>query len=261
MYCRFCGSEIKDDSIFCSFCGKSLNQTNGNIRKHKRKLLSTESFFSKLSTETTSNMLYISLCVFWILWWKMAPSIGLYHFIFFISGVALTIFLTVLVEKWRKKCHVSKSNLIVIICCLVLLIPSISLRIVYEAKVDDVNADIPSSGQVYVKLDIDDDYYTYGNPRLIDDPTVSVKIGDNLRDGNHISNIFKVELNKKYTAIIGVENREGSGSSNKIVEFTSNNLKNGYLLNVGDINMGWGTIADITVRFERICLFWEVIFY
>ena len=191
----------------------------------------------------------------------MAPFYGLLHFIFFIIGIAITIFFAVLIEKWRDRCNIIKANKIAIVCCLILLIPSISLRIIYEEKVDKVNAAIPENGQVYLELDIDEDYYTYGNTKLIESPTVSVIIGDNIKDGNHISNIFKVTLNQEYSATIGVEGNGGSGSAIKNVTFTSDNLKNGYTLNADSISIGRDGFAEINVSFKRICLFWDVIFY
>lgn len=31
MYCRFCGREIEDDSIFCRFCGRTITDENGEL--------------------------------------------------------------------------------------------------------------------------------------------------------------------------------------------------------------------------------------
>lgn len=259
MYCRFCGNEILNDSIFCSRCGKNLKCEKNT--KARTKKSTNKSIVSKIPEDTLSNIFYICILVFFVLWWKMAPCYGLLHFIFFIIGIGATIALAIAIEKWRDKCDIIKSNKIAIICCLILLIPSIGLRIIYEVKVDTVNADIPENGQVYLELDINEDYYTYGNPKLIKDPSVSVIIGDNIKDGNHISNIFKVTLNQEYTATIGVEGTGGSGDTTKNVTFTSDNLKNSYTLHASGISFGQGCFAEIDISFKRICLFWDVIFY
>ena len=35
MYCRFCGKQICDDSVFCVHCGKNLNETNKSDSKEQ----------------------------------------------------------------------------------------------------------------------------------------------------------------------------------------------------------------------------------
>ncbi len=39
MFCRYCGNEIEDDSVFCTKCGKKLvDEMSENIQENKVKL-------------------------------------------------------------------------------------------------------------------------------------------------------------------------------------------------------------------------------
>ena len=39
MYCKYCGKEIANDSVFCQFCGKKLNDgTIYSINQEKEEL-------------------------------------------------------------------------------------------------------------------------------------------------------------------------------------------------------------------------------
>ena len=259
MFCRFCGKPIQEDSEFCPYCGKSQSPTHKAT--HPIKLPKCDGIDIFTLSTIASVCFYVGIIVFLILFIKMAPGIGGDKFIAYIIGAAITIVASVIVHKIRNKKFTEKRQLVALVFGLLLLIPSLTLRIVYESKVDAAVADIPKSGTVCVEIKVDEEFYSYFSEGLIREPYSKITF-----DG-HNGNTLYVELNKPYAAIIsaGYEGRSGvassaaSGSTDKTITFTQANLRNGYTINE-QVPLGGG-YADVTVKFKRICTFWEVIFY
>jgi hypothetical protein len=61
MFCRYCGSHIPDDSVFCSKCGKRLGaRENPRVEKIVRKL--------RLKTPYPYSAILITLFIIWAAW-------------------------------------------------------------------------------------------------------------------------------------------------------------------------------------------------
>lgn len=59
MYCKYCGSQISDDSVFCSKCGKSQSSAKTNIKTEVEREQSIKNNFpniKNLKIETTWNI-------------------------------------------------------------------------------------------------------------------------------------------------------------------------------------------------------------
>lgn len=265
MFCRFCGKAIQEDSEFCPYCGKAQGATP---KHHTTKRPAPAIKFPKFdcidifTLEIIASIcFYIGIIGFLILFMTMAPGIGVDKFIAYIIGAAITIVSAVIVHKIRSKEFTKKRQLVALVFGLLLLIPSITLRIVYECKVDTAVADIPKSGTVCIGVDTDAEFYSYYGEGMIRNPYSRITF-----DG-HNGNTLYVDLNKPYTAKIsaGHEGRSGvalssaSGSKEKTVTFTQSNLRNGYTFSES-VSMSGGS-ATVTVKVKRICTFWDVILY
>lgn len=266
MFCRFCGKAIQEDSEFCPYCGKAqgITQKVPTLKKHAPAIKPPK--FDGIDIFTlnviASICFYVGVIVFLILFMKMAPGIGVDKFTAYIIGATITIVAAIIVHKIRNKEFTEKRQLVALIFGLLLLIPSITLRIVYECKVDAAVADIPKSGTVCIDIDMDSEFYSNYVEKWILNPYSDISF-----DGNS-ANILYVDLNKPYKAkisvghegISGVASSSASGSKEKTVTFTQSNLKNGYTINE-KVSIGGGVHANVTVKIKRICTFWEVIFY
>ena len=258
MFCRFCGKSIQEDSDFCPYCGKPQRAMQ-NIAPVKRPMI--DGIDISIVATISSAVFYVGIVVFLILFIKMAPGIGTSKIVAYIIGATITIVGAAVVNKIRNKKYTKKRQLVALVFGLLLLIPSITLRIVYECKVDAAVADIPKSGTVCVEIEIDEEFYSYYYEGMVREPYSRI-----ILDGQRDSTMY-VELSKPYNAKIvagyagrsGVADSSASGSTEKTITFTQEKLSKGYTITEQvPIDGGY---ADVTVNFKRICTFWEVIFY
>ncbi len=261
MFCRFCGKPIHDDSEFCPYCGKE--QTPQQISSYKLK--KTPKFNIDIFTLKTiaSVVFYVGIVVFLILLFKMAPGVGQETTLSYIVIAVIIIILSVVVDKIRNKKFTKKRQMIALFFGLLLLIPSVTLRIVYEAKVDGVKSNIPSSGPVCVQIKINEEFYSYYRSDSVREPYSFITI-----DGNTYNSTteFFIDIGKEYTVKIGAgyEGRVGVASSSDSGKVTGtiilspDNLRNGYTL-TKKVNLST-CYAEVTVEFVRVYPFWEVIF-
>ena len=273
MYCRFCGKQIQDDSAFCPYCGKALApqtsfsqpspQLSSNpSHQSKPKPKSSEVSIGTLSI-IASICFYLGIIGFLILYIRMAPGLNDQQIISYFIGATVVIVLAVIVNKIRKQKKTKPRQLIALMFGLLLLIPSVSLRIIYECKIDKVKADIPEKGIVYLWMKSDQEFYSYYKEGQVRDPFSSL-----ILDGKYISGTFPVELNKTYSAEIrsgykgevGVASSAASGMKNTTIKFTQSNLKGGYTVKE-TVSITGGVQADVTIEFTRVCPFWYTIFY
>lgn len=264
MFCRFCGKAIKDDSVFCPCCGKAQESESENRATPKIEIPKTKKIDTFTLSTIASICFYLGIIVFLILFMKMAPGVGGEQFLSYLKGATLMIVVAVIIDKIRKKSFTKKRQMVALVFGLLLLIPSLTLRIVYESKVDAAVADIPKSGTVCVRVRLDEEFYSYYKSGSVREPYSYISI-----DGHKFSgtSTFAVELNQAYTTKIGagyegevrVASSSASGSINKTITFTQSNLQNGYSIQE-KVPMGSG-YAEVTIKFERVCTFWEVIFY
>lgn len=63
MYCKNCGKQISNDSVYCQFCGTPQNNdTNESLKR----ILRTENF-NRLSSLTTRQKIWIGVYIIWVL--------------------------------------------------------------------------------------------------------------------------------------------------------------------------------------------------
>ena len=143
---------------------------------------------------------------------KMAPSYGLLKFLCYVitSGIAIG-----LVTLFRKKVLTGKKKILYIITLfvsIIVILGSISLRIVYESKVDYVKKQIPSSGDILITLSEETEYYNSTGTGSIRNPSTNIKIGDKWYDSG---DVIPITLNKNYFLRVGAG---GSGRCSAFVE-------------------------------------------
>ena len=258
MFCRFCGEEIPIDSEFCQFCGRNLGTyLSGddkpiiNERAHSKGMN-----LNKLS-KISSIFFYVGIVAFLLLFIKMAPGIGSIKFLSYMIGAATTIALAVLINRIKNGKATRNRQLIALVFGLLLLIPSIGLRIVYECKVDAVTADIPISGKVYLSMTTNEEFFSYISDGYVENPSSNIRIGDKWLEG---SATFEVELNKKYEMRVTTGYSGNHNYTDTQIIFTASKLNGGYTV-VKKVSLDKMEYAEVTISFERVCSFWDVIFH
>lgn len=262
MFCRFCGKNIQDDSEYCPYCGKFLQVEIAPVHQPKSQ---TKFNLDKINLSTldtiASYFFYIGIIVFLILLFKMAPGIGSGAIISYLAIASIVIILSVIVHKIRNKKYTKQRQLIAIIWGLSLLISSISLRIVYEAKVDGITANIPSSGMVCVRAHLDKEFYSYYSEGRIKNPYAYITVDGERHEGG---GDFLIEIGKEYTLVVGAGHEGGTstgydfGNTSIAITLTPENLQNSFTT-TQEVPMHGG-YAKVTITLQRICTFWEVVF-
>ena len=269
MFCRFCGKPIQEDSVYCPYCGKQQesHQETNVPSKEQTKVKRDKSNGINIATLSVVATIcfYTGIVGFLILFMKMAPGIGGQRFSAYLIGAITVIVVAVVVHKIRDAAYTKRRQMLALVFGLILLIPSVILRIVYEYKVDDAVADIPKSGFVYVRVKLDEEFYSPFTSGLVREPYSYLTINGEKTEGS----IIQIELNKAYSAKIGVgyagvrtaelSSDSTSGKIDKTITITQKNLKNGYTIKA-TVPLD-GIYADVTVTFERVCTFWDVIRY
>ena len=272
LYCRFCGKEIRDDSEYCVFCGKkalsysaldgeplldnAIQEKSDNtlFRESERK----ENPSSALKTITKVSC-YISLAVFMLFSFKMIPSTGTTKVFLYCLAATIAIGLVVLFTKKVLTSSSKRAFIIALVSSLMVVLLTISLRIIYEAKVDRVKQSIPASGEVNLQLWHITNYYNSFGAGYIHDPYTRIYIDNELILDD---TPFLVEMDKEYPLKIEVGSKESNGQLNTTITFVSDEFENGkYVVNerIG-ISDGLVTYATSQIIVSRYCTFWEVIF-
>lgn len=199
---------------------------------------------------------YTDLAVFLVLFWMIAPGSGSTKICFYLVGAAAAVFLTALFytrdqEDAPKGLYRSAALLAVLI-----LAALGGLWITYEAKVDDVLADIPASGYIYVKIDTDKEFHALPGSGSINYPPSYVRIGDALyKDGD----TAKIMLSGNDPIRVGFSSGSG-GYREATIAFPPDKPQNPYIV-LREIPISSNLSATVTVTFTRISDFWEVILY
>lgn len=266
MFCRFCGKQLPDDSVFCSYCGKQLDSTvTLNTTCSEPKQQNTVNIYAL--SKITSIVFYVSMIVFGVLFWRMAPIVKDSQLLGYVIGIAVMICLAICVHKIRNGKQTAERQIVALAFGLMLLISSVGIRILYEAKVDHVTESIPQSGTVHLEIDMNEEFFDdscFFGAGYVVNPTSSLLI-DGVRYED--SSVLTVQLNKPYTVTIVVEyerrsNTENSadrGSVEKEITFTAEELKGGQTIkenvDIDDLR------AEVTIDLVRVCSFWEVVLY
>lgn len=278
MFCRFCGKQIQDDSDFCSYCGQSL--TGIHIEKNtpsmqrsqdtfdNKSALKADSFYKQEAAQIAGTVLisitkvicYITLVAFLILGVDMAPSYGTTQTMCYILMAALAILLIVLFNK--KVLTGKKKSLyqLSLVLALMVLVSTVGLRIVYESKVDYVTTQIPSSGEVKLKILTHTEYYNSTGTGTISNPRTSILLGNSWYESGEV---VEVSLNQKYDIRVSAG---GSGTSGGYIDssitFLPTSFSNGCFAITKEIRFksGPADLAEVRCQFTRYCTFWEVVF-
>lgn len=265
MFCRSCGKEIKNESVFCPYCGKKTCQDE--IKPRSKKIEKQDLPDFEVLPILSSIIFYIGIIVFLLLNIKMAPGIGRMHTIHYCVGAAIIVLLACAIGAFRSQEITNAGHIVALIFGLILLVSSIGLRIVYEAKIDEALSDIPNTGSVYVTVKLNEKFYAR-ETGTVENP-YSYIIIDNQRYDD--TTTICVELNKEYSIQIGagyrnktgVSNSSAHGKTSRSISFLPESLRSDYSLlekvplesssNQGEI------YANVTIYFERFCPFWDVI--
>ena len=256
MYCRFCGKEIADQSVYCQFCGKKLiysemNDCSGELPKRKEK-------GSKEYSIIVTSVFYVGIVTFLLMFMKMAPGVGTKQIVCYLFGASVAIGLAVLVNKVRTERFTYGREAMALAFGLLLLIPSITLRIIYEYKVDKAVADIPNSGIVYVDMSTDEEFFSYFKEGYVYDPSTSIRIDDVWYEG---SAVFSIELGETYSMRVGSGYSGNHSFTDTTLQITSEMLEEGEYTLVEKVSLDNLEYVIVTITFMRVCTFWEVIFY
>ena len=268
MYCRFCGKHIIEDSNFCPYCGKVVGEidlidSTYDIEKnyfdeqyYKRKVSQTASVGLVSSTKI---ICYVALFVFLIFNIKMSPSYGWVKIAFYITTSAITIGLVTIVQKKVFISNRKTLYIIVLITSVMVIVTSISLRIIYEMKVDAVRTQIPSSGEIVLSLLEETEYFNDTGLGIIRNPNTSIRLyGKWYKNGDKIP----VQLNKEYFLRVSSGGTEYGGYKDVFITFKKSSFTKGkYEINkVVPLTDDATIIAEVNLVFERYCAFWEVVF-
>ncbi len=266
VYCKFCGTNILNDSINCPNCGNSANidltknettsMFDGNNYNKKTPQISydnLESFSLKMS--------FISLIVFLFFNIKMAPSYGIKKLFFYIITAFVTICLVFAIGAFLIKMKKQVLHYLNIFLSFLLIASCVSLRIMYESKIDLVKEQIPTTGEVLIQYTEKTDYYNSYGEGSIQNPSTKIKIGDKW---HYAMDKFLITLNNSYTFRVETGGGSKKGYFDGIITFEKSLFTQGkYIvpMRVKLNNSPLGDFAEMYLTFERCCTFWEVIFH
>lgn len=257
MFCRYCGQSIAEDSDFCSYCGKNIsNNANNAGTSTEEKIIKSNApsgFFIEHLPLIVRTLCYAALGTFLFLNIKMAPFYGWWKFLAYVVEAAVAIYLTVLTKNKISECQSFNIKVFSIIFSIFIILSSITLRIVYEIKVDIAEKDIPSYGTILVDVSRDTDYYSYKSG-VVYDPSTSIKI-------NGASDHAKITLGQSTNLEIKVKGNHARVSTSDTITLHSSDFINGKYSITKTVYIGSGISATVEVKLRRYCTFWEVIFY
>ena len=259
MFCRYCGKAIADDSDFCTYCGKPLFEKLNNISTEEKTRNISASYKAKSNFFTNNISLlvkafcYIALGVFLFFNIKMAPFYSGWKLLAYIAEGTIAIVLTVLTKRKIADSSYMSIKMISLTFSILVILSSITLRIVYDAKVDMVEKDIPSSGTILVDVGYDTDYYSYITG-VVYDPNTSVEI-------NGANDDAKITFGQPTKLEITVKGNQQKDSISDIITLHPSDFVNGKYTITKHLYLDGGPSASVDVKLRRYCTFWEVIFY
>ena len=251
MFCRYCGKTIADDSDFCTYCGKSLNTVNQPAKFTQTETPQKRYSYTKLDFYMVA-LCYLALGIFLFFNIKMAPFYGGWKFLAYIVEAAIAIFLTWVVKEKLEGFAPPKIKILSIALSLLVIISSISLRIVYENKVEQALADMPNTGKILVDISDDVEYSSF-SAGLVYKASSSIEI-----DGT--GDITYITLGKPFTLDVLCKGNGKRDTTSDILTLNASDFRNGKYTITKHLTLG-GIFAEVTVTLERTCTFWDVIFY
>lgn len=251
MFCRYCGKTIADDSDFCTYCGKSLSTSASPAKSTQIEMPQKKYIHTKLDSYMVA-ICYLALGIFLFFNIKMAPFYGGWKFLAYIVEAAIAIFLTWVVKEKLEGFASPKIKILSIVISLLVIISSISLRVVYKNKVETALADIPNTGKVLVDISDDVEYSSF-SAGLVHKAGSSVEI-----DGT--GDITYITLGKPFTLDVQCKGNGKRDTTSDILALNASDFQNGKYIITKHLSLG-AIFAEVTITFERTCTFWDVIFY
>lgn len=259
MFCRYCGKSIADDSEFCTYCGKFLNNNANEVTLPVKstppiqRANDSNNFFTEHLPLIVRALCYIALGTFLFFNIKMAPFYGAWKFLAYVVEAAIAIWLAVLTKNKIAESNSFNLKLLSVIFSILIILSSVTLRIIYESKVDMAEKDIPRSGTILVDVSRDTDYYSYTSG-LVSDPSTSISI-------NGASDAAKITLGQPTKLDIKVKGNHKTGTSSDTLTLYASDFTNGTYSITKRVYLDGGISATVKVTLRRYCTFWEVIFY
>lgn len=259
MFCRYCGKSIAEDSDFCTYCGRFISNNPNDMTPPAKetprikRVSVSNSFFAEHLPLIVRTLCYIALGTFLFFNIKMAPFYGWWKFLAYVIEAAIAIYLTVLAKSKIAESNSFKLKLLSAIFSTLIILSSVTLRIVYESKVDMAEKDIPRSGTILVDISHDTDYYSYTGG-LVSDPSTSIRV-------NGASDPAKITLGQPTKLNIKVKGNLNAGTTSDTITLHNSDFTNGTYLITKRVYLDGGISATIKITLRRYCTFWEVIFY
>ena len=182
----------------------------------------------------------------------MAPFYGGWKFLAYIVEAAVAIFLTWVVKEKLEGFAPPKIKMLSIVLSLLVILSSISLRVVYENKVEMALADIPNTGKILVDISDDVEYSSF-SAGLVHKASSSVEI-----DGT--GDITYITLGKPFTLDVLCKGNGKRDTISDMLTLNASDFSNGKHTITKHLSLG-AVFAEVTVTLERTCTFWDVIFY
>ncbi len=199
---------------------------------------------------------YTGLAVFLVLFWMIAPGSGVTKIFYYLVGAAAAVFLAALFYTRDQEDAPKGLYRFAALLAALVLAASGGLWITYEAKVDAVLAAIPASGEVYMRINTDEEYHPLPGSGSIQYPPSYVRIGDELYQDGDTANIKPYGHDP-----IRVGFHSGSGGYREAaIAFPPDMPQNPYAVRK-EIYIGSDLYAEVTVTFTRVTDFWEVVLY
>ncbi len=272
MFCRFCGKEISDDSTFCAFCGKRLGKSYpSRVSEHvnddiEEKLRSQEDKRPSNSNSKT-NAGFHDICfflslglyvLFFVLYKEVDPYAWLGNYFCYVIVIIVGIALFLIIQLHAD----TNTKSILALLIPVLLVSSVlSLKHIYNSKLDSVLASPPQVGYSYVSVNIKDTYYNSTGEGHVKDPYIDLRF-----DGQPVRNgIVNVPLEKRIIVTADVSyiwvyngNVKGTGNTNII-------LKKDDIMRGTVFKMEFPTQGDqscvLVIKLSRKLGFWDVVLF
>lgn len=273
IYCPDCGKQVSEYAASCPNCGYPINDklkdlganTTGsgktkslNIKMEKRKPATPE------RPTPTQNKIHkavyiISLIGSIILYLR---TINYYEYkeamIEIFVGIAILAILIILYNKSHEQSR-QLTNVSIAVSVLVFAVLG-TVSLVYSSKFESATSHLPGTKEIYIKADMDSEYYSYDNAGdMITDPKCSIKIDDDwLTDGD----VTKITVGSSKIKRIGCSyeyrNKVDGSYTDPNKTITESMINNSS--QKATININTDVVGEVTYSFKRVTTFWEVVF-
>jgi len=195
--------------------------------------------------------------IFLAMLYKFIPLFGFVKFITYCVSAVVSI---IVIFGLYLKFHSNK--LIVSAVCFALATLSLALNCIHGVKYGETIKDAPSSGQVYAKIYVEDDYYSEDKLGLVSIISSHIEINDELIFPEDYE-IVKIPVNQPITIKAITEYRHErvpfKGDKNGTITITDDDLKTGAIKTIR-VNIGEKDYCEFNLQITYMPSFWQVIF-